>query len=122
MFKMIGIYQNKNDRYRKGGFTMENAEILEKINNVKTKESTHEIFFKVRPPEEFGDAVKLLLNNDGNTFKAVVFDPDTLTEFYEKTLTDQKSAYSFISQTLEGKKNEGEKEHLSGQIEYINLY
>jgi hypothetical protein len=100
---------------------MENAEIIEKINNVRTKESTHEIFFKVRPPEEFGDAVKLLLNNDGNTFRAVVFDPDSLTEFYEKTLTDQKSAYSFISQTLEGKKTQAKKEHESGQIEYINL-
>lgn len=121
MFKMIGKYQNKNDGCRKGGFTMEHAEIIEKINNVKTKESTHEIFFKVRPPEEFGDAVKLLLNDDGNTFKAIVLDPDTLTEFYEKTLTDQKSAYSFISQILEGTKNETEKKHESGQIEFINL-
>ncbi|WP_378937545.1 hypothetical protein [Metabacillus herbersteinensis] len=43
----------------------------------------------------------------------MVFDPDTLTEFYEKTLTDENRACSFISNTLEGKKDEAEIEHES---------
>jgi hypothetical protein len=101
---------------------MEKAEIMEKIKNVKNKESDHEIFYKVRPPEEFGDAVKLFLNNEENTYRAVVFDPDTLTEFYEKTLTDENRACSFISHTLEGKKDEAEIEHESSQAEYVNIY
>jgi hypothetical protein len=101
---------------------MEKAEIMEKINHVKKKESDHEVFYKVRPPEEFGDAVKLVLNEEENTYRAVVFDPDTLTEFYEKTLTDENSACSFISDTLEGKKDELEKENESSPKEYGYIY
>jgi hypothetical protein len=97
---------------------MEKAEIMEKINNIKNKESDHEIFYKVRPPEEFGDAVKLVLNEEENTYRAVVFDPDTLTEYYEKTLTDENSAWLFISNTIEGKKDEFEKENEHSQKEY----
>ena len=100
---------------------MEKAEIMEKINHVKNKESDHEVFYKVRPPEEFGDAVKLVLNEEENTYRAVVFDPDTLTEFYEKTLTDENSACLFISDTLEGKKDELEKENESNPKEYVDI-
>lgn len=103
---------------------MEKAEIMDKINTMKNKKTGHEIFYKVRPPEEFGDAVKLFVNSDEKTYRAVVFDPDTLTEFYERTLSDENSACSFISNTLEGKKAETETEQNQdlNQTEYVNIY
>ncbi len=79
---------------------MDKAKIMEKINKLKNKESEVESF--IRPPEEFGEAVKLYYNDKKNMFRAIIFDPDTRINYDEKSLDDVDQAYSFIIQTLDG--------------------
>jgi hypothetical protein len=98
---------------------MNENEMMEKIRNVENQTAEHEIFNKLRPPEEFGDAVELFYNENQQVFRAVVFDPETKTVFYEKTLPDAHAASSFITNVLDGK---AEKQAHSNETEYINIY
>lgn len=82
---------------------MKNAEIIKRINNVKNELVESETFMKERPPEEFGDAVKLFYNSEEQTFKAVVYDPDTKIVFSEKSISDENKACTFIENVLEGR-------------------
>ena len=90
----------------RGMITMDQKDIMGKVSNVKTQTVEHEIFHKLRPPEELGDAVKLFYNEDEQTFRAVVFDPEMKTVFYEKTLPDADSTCAFIADVLDGKVHE----------------
>ena len=100
---------------------MNQTEMINKILNVKNGTIDHEIFDKKRPPEEFGDAVKLFYNQVEHTFTAVVFDPETKNVFSEKTLPDTDSAFSFISATLDGIKYTDDKKN-PNETEYVNIY
>lgn len=93
---------------------MDKQEMLEKIQHVQNTDVEYEIFIHQRPPEEFGDAVKLYFNED-KTFKAVVFDPDTKEVFSEEVLEDSDRTVAFILKALEPKKD-GHKE-----LDYIDL-
>lgn len=85
---------------QKGVDHMEYTEILQKIQNVKNGKSSSEIFDKVRPPEEFGDAVELFYNKENNCFKANVIDPYSRQLYSEKLLTNESEVLTFIRQTL----------------------
>ncbi|GAE35715.1 hypothetical protein [Halalkalibacter akibai] len=93
---------------------MEKQEIMQKIKHLQHNKGEYEIFIHHRPPEEHGDAVKLLLNDD-DSFQAVVFDPDTKEVFSEKTFQNEKETYTFIVKTLEPKKDD------NAGLEYIDL-
>ncbi|MDT8860554.1 hypothetical protein N0O92_09935 [Alkalihalobacillus sp. MEB130] len=95
---------------------MDKIKILEKIENIKAHPDDYEIFVLPRPPEEFGDGVKLFFNEADQTFTAKVFDPDTKEVFTEKTLPDVDSTYFFISTVLEPKVEKQNK-----QQDYIDL-
>ncbi|WP_100407311.1 hypothetical protein [Bacillus solitudinis] len=79
---------------------MTNEEIIQKINNVKDGTADSEIFDLLRPPEEFGDAVELSYNDKDETFKAVVFDPQTKTVYSEEFIKDKTEVRSFIHKTV----------------------
>ncbi|MCL7747367.1 hypothetical protein [Halalkalibacter alkaliphilus] len=95
---------------------MDKIEILQKIENLTANPNEYEIFVLPRPPEEFGDGVKLYYNEGERNFTAEVFDPDTKEVFTEKTLTDIDSTYSFISNVLEPR-----IEQQNDQKDYIDL-
>ncbi|WP_078553634.1 hypothetical protein [Bacillus alkalicellulosilyticus] len=79
---------------------MDPEEMKVKIENVKNGKSESEKFFKVRPPEEFGDAVELYYNNQEQIFTAVVYDPQTSTIFDEKNIATSEEVESFINKTV----------------------
>ncbi|KHF37759.1 hypothetical protein [Halalkalibacter okhensis] len=95
---------------------MEKKEILKKIENMTAKSKRYEIFVQPRPPEEFGDGVKLSFNEEDQTYTAEVFDPDTKEVFTKKNLSHAEHAYSFISNILEP-----QVEHQNEQKDYIDL-
>lgn len=95
---------------------MNHTEIMEKITNLSKKDHEYEIFINDRPPEEFGDAVKLLFNQNDHTYTAIVFDPDTKSVFSEETLSDKESICSFISTVLDPK-----PDHNREKMDYIDL-
>ncbi|RBW67999.1 hypothetical protein [Bacillus taeanensis] len=77
-----------------------NKEMLKKIENVKSGKSKSEIFDKLRPPEDFGDAVELYYNNDDESFRAIVFDPETKMVFSEERLSTTEDVSEFINKTV----------------------
>ncbi|GAE24413.1 hypothetical protein JCM9140_334 [Halalkalibacter wakoensis JCM 9140] len=95
---------------------MKKIEILEKIELLTTKSDRYEVFVLPRPPEEFGDGVKLYFDKADKTYTAEVFDPDTKEVFTEKTFTDIHSTYTFITNVLEPKVDKQNK-----QSDYIDL-
>lgn len=72
----------------------------DKIANVKNGKVESETFNISRPPEDFGDAVKLYYNEQEECFKAVVFDPQTNTVFSEEKMENEKEVSSFIDKTV----------------------
>ncbi|WP_227936049.1 hypothetical protein [Alkalihalobacillus deserti] len=94
---------------------MDKQEILEKIEHVQKGKVEFEVFVQERPPEEFGDAVKLYYNED-ETFKVVVFDPNTNEVFSEEVLEDTDRTLTFISKALAPK-----RDHAHTEVDYINL-
>lgn len=97
---------------------MNKTEIMEKIHNVKNLSVEYEVFDKLRPQEEFGDAVELFYNDQENVFRAVVFDPETKKVYHEMNFPDVESTYTFISGIVEDKVR-GKVSNM--EIEPINL-
>jgi len=79
---------------------MNKEDIRQKIENVRSGKSTSEIFDKVRPPEEFGDAVELFFNKERNCFKAEVIDPYSKQVYSEQFLTTENDVISFIQEKV----------------------
>jgi hypothetical protein len=77
-----------------------NEEIFRKIEDVKSGKSKSEIFDKERPPEDFGDAVELYYNNKDQSFRAIVFDPETKMVFSEERLSTPDDVNEFINKTV----------------------
>ncbi|WP_243291401.1 hypothetical protein [Bacillus sp. FJAT-47783] len=71
-----------------------------KVKKVKTGESRSEIFDKVRPPEEFGDAVELFYNEQKQCFYAKVIDPYTREVFSEKDIEGEENVVAFIQSVV----------------------
>ncbi|WP_088102100.1 hypothetical protein [Halalkalibacter urbisdiaboli] len=79
---------------------MTNEEMVEKIDKLQTGKSNEEIFDRLRPPEEFGDAVKLTYNLENESFHATVFDPQTKTIYSEIDILEREHVLSFIKKTV----------------------
>lgn len=79
---------------------MDKNEMLEKVERLMSGETTSEVFDKVRPPEEFGDAVELFYNRNENLFQANVIDPYSRKIYSEKKLDNAEEVISFIHSTL----------------------
>ncbi|UOE92038.1 hypothetical protein [Alkalihalobacillus sp. LMS39] len=80
---------------------MRREELFEKIKCVQTGQSDMESFVKPRPPEEFGDGVKLTYDKESQRFQATVFDPDTDTVFSKETFTNENEVGNFIMKTID---------------------
>lgn len=97
---MNNLVRNQMKRIKRGADIMTQEDWLTKVKKVKTGESDSEIFDKVRPPEEFGDAVELFYNEQEQRFHAKVIDPYTREVFSEKDIEGEEDVVAFIQTTV----------------------